>query len=304
MTQSAQRADDIRSLLAHQHGLATRSQLRELGVRSDIIRNHVAARRWAVLSRRVVVAQSGPLDNLQRLWFAVLDGGPSCALAGLTALHAHGLQGFPVERIQTATPATGRAHRHEIYVRRRCDRLTPAAIHPVRSPPTMRLDVAVVDALQNMASPLRGCALMAALVQQRLVRPDTLRELLSGTKTLRHRKLYLGVAGDIEGGAHSLLEIDFGRLARQAEIPAPRRQQVRLDAAGRRRFLDVDFDGFSVEVDGAVHLKPLEWWDDMHRQNALVIAGKPILRFASVGIRRDPAAVVDQLRAAARRWPQ
>ncbi|MDQ1746251.1 MAG: hypothetical protein QOD07_514 [Frankiaceae bacterium] len=302
MTQSARRADAVATLFGDQGRLATRAQLGRLGVHSDTVRNHVAAGRWTALSRRVVLAQPGPLDDAQRRWFAVLDGGDGCVLAGLSALHALGLQGFPTERLQVAVPVTARGGRHDLYVRRRSHRLTADAVHPARRPLVMRASVALVDALEHMRLPLRGCALLAAVVQQRLLPAEALRPLLADERTLPHRGLYLAVAGDIEGGAHSLLELDFGRLARRAGIAPPRRQTVRLDAFGRRRYLDADFDGFAVEVDGAVHLRPLQWWDDMHRQNALVIAGKPILRFASVGVRNDSATVVAQLRAAARRW--
>jgi hypothetical protein len=153
-----------------------------------------------------------------------------------------------------------------------------------------------------MTLPLRGCALLAALVQQRLVRASELRSVVQAAGTLPHRRLYLNVAGDIEGGAHSLLEIDFRALARAAGLPAPRGQSVRLDRLGRRRYLDADFDVFGVEVDGAVHLKPLAWWDDMFRLNDIVIADKPMLRFPSVGIRLERREVVEQLRRAAERW--
>ncbi|HET6911048.1 MAG TPA: hypothetical protein VFH54_17095 [Mycobacteriales bacterium] len=78
---------------------------------------------------------------------------------------------------------------------------------------------------------------------------------------------------------------------------------MRRDSEGRRRYLDAEFDGFTVEVGSAVHLKPLNWWDDMFRQNAIVITGKPMLRFASVGVRLERARVREQLRAAQRRWP-
>ena len=83
----------------------------------------------------------------------------------------------------------------------------------------------------------------------------------------------------------------------------PRRQVFRADRAGRRRWLDADFDGFSVEVDGAVHLKPLRYWDDMERQNDLiVVTGKPMLRFATVAIRLLPDVVIAQLAAANARF--
>jgi hypothetical protein len=96
--------------------------------------------------------------------------------------------------------------------------------------------------------------------------------------TLPHRASYLAVAGDIEGGARSLTEIDFRLLARLAGLPTPRGQAVRLDRLGRRRYLDADFGTFAVEVDG------------------------PTLRFPLVGIYLQRDRVVDQLRAAGQRW--
>ena len=302
MTQAAARASDITVLLAAQHGIATREQLADLGVAAATIRANVAAGRWQAVSRRVLALHNGPLTSDQSAWFAVLDGGPDCALAGLSALRAQGLHGFAVDRHQTVVPVAARPGRHELYVRRRSRRLCDDAVHPVRQPAMLRVPYALVDALEVMELPLRGCALMAAVVQQQMLRPSQLHALVAAEPTLPNRRVYAAVAADIEGGAQSLLEIDFGRLAKRAGLPPPRRQSVRRDKYGRRRYLDVDFDAFTVEVDGAVHLKPLNWWDDMFRQNGLVISGRPMLRFASVGIRLQPAKVIEQLADAGRRW--
>ncbi len=302
MTAAAARANTILEVARDQAGLLTRAQLRRLGVDSGAVRDHVHAGRWRALSRRVVALQTGPLSDEQVAWFAVLDGGDDCALAGLSALHSHGLRGFPVDRLQAAVPLAGKPGRHDLFVRRRSRRMSAAAIHPVRRPPVQRLDVAVGDALAHIGPPLRGCALLAALVQQRLMRADRLRPLVGAELTLPGRGLYLAVAGDIEGGAHSLLEIDFFALARRAGIPPPVGQSVRIDRSGRRRYLDADFGGFAAEVDGAIHLRPLAWWDDMWRLNDIVIGGKPTLRFPSVGIRLQPERAIEQLQQAAARW--
>ena len=303
MTAAALRAQRLTRSASDQEGLISRAQLRAIGVDADYVRNQIAARRWQAWGPRVVALTTGPLTSEQVAWLAVLDGGPECVLAGLSALERYGLTGFGADRVQTAVPKDGHGARHDLFARRECRRLDPSAVHPAKRPPTMRLPVAIVDALQNIGSATRGCALLAALVQQRIARPELLRDLLLDAGTLRFRRLYLQVAGDIEGGAHSLTEIDFVRLARQAGIGRPIGQAVRVDRSGRRRYVDAEFRGFFVEVDGAVHLKPLAWWDDMFRQNELVIADKPVLRFPSVGIylRRD--AVVAQLKAAATRWP-
>jgi len=96
----------------------------------------------------------------------------------------------------------------------------------------------------------------------------------------------------------SLSEQEFDRLRRRAGLPPPIRQSVRVDASGRRRYIDADFGAFSVEIDGGFHLRPLNYWADARRQNELVLGGDRILRFPSVAIRLEPEVVVAQLRAA------
>lgn len=280
----------------------SRAQLAALGVSPSTIRNNVQAGRWEALSTHVVALQTGRLDPAQRAWLAVLDGGEDCVLTGLTVLAQAGLSGFPTDRIVAAVPMSGTAKRTDDYVRRRSRRVVPENLHPARMPPQLRVGPALIDALQHMSSTLRGSALLAAVVQQRLMPASAVRELIGAATNLPHRHAYLLTGGDIEGGAHSLLEIDFRRLGRRAGLPAPQGQTVRVDGSGRRRYLDADFGAFAVEVDGAVHLRPLNWWDDMWRQNDIVLSGTPVLRFASVGVRLQPERVIEQLRRAAHRF--
>jgi len=49
------------------------------------LRWQLSSGRWQQPCRGVVVAHSGPMTELQRLWAAVMWGGPGAALAGLTA---------------------------------------------------------------------------------------------------------------------------------------------------------------------------------------------------------------------------
>jgi hypothetical protein len=303
MTESALRAAGAWSVAASQAGLVTRRQLAALGFGSDQVRGHVDAGRWVPYGRKVVALNTGPLDEQQRRWLAVLDGAPRCVLAGISALHVHGLDGFPLERVQAAVPQGARSVRTQTYVRRQSRRVTPQTVHPAKTPPCLRVGPALVDALSHIQLPMRGCALMAAVVQQRLLPAPQLVALVAAEPTLPRRSLYLAVAADIEGGSHSLLELDFVKLSRRAGVSPPRRQVVRVDRAGRRRYLDADFDTFAVEVDGAVHLRPATWWDDMFRQNAVVLSGKPVLRFGSVAVRLHPDKVIEQLQQAHARWP-
>ena len=75
---------------------------------------------------------------------------------------------------------------------------------------------------------------------------------------------------------------------------------MRTERSGRRRYLDAEWvtpGGGRVvaEVDGAVHLLPRRYWDDMDRANELVIDGSTVLRFAAYAVRAEPERVADQL---------
>jgi hypothetical protein len=166
----------------------------------------------------------------------------------------------------------------------------------------VRVERAVLDAVTWTPGLRKACGILAAAVQQRLTTAARLRAQLANAGRIRHLHVLRSVVDDIEGGAHSLLEIDFGPLCRKAGIPPPLRQAVRTDAKGRRRYLDVDCGCFSVELDGAIHLHPLTWLDDAVRHNELVLTGARILRIPSILYRIDPDLVVDQLRRAHHRF--
>ena len=136
-----------------------------------------------------------------------------------------------------------------------------------------------------------------AAFQQGLVTADAVSDQLRLVG--RHSRVSLmgRLLVEVTDGAESLAGVEFMRLAERAGLPKPLRQSVRLDADGKRRYLDVDFGRFSVEVDG-----PLHWGRDVQadlsRQNALVRTGQRILRFSAETIRTDPDRVVRELRGA------
>ena len=292
----------LHDIVQRQDGVVTRAQLGELGYDRHAVRAQVTARRWQTFGPRVVVLQSGPLTSRQQCWRAVLSQ-PQAALAGLTAAAEHGLSGFGDETLHVVVPYGAHVFPVagvRVHVSRR---FGIRDVAPGRSIPTVRIERALIDAAAWSISPRIACGLLAAGVQQRLTTAPRLTAELQAASRARHHALLGQVLGDIEGGAQSFGEIDLGRLARRAGIGPPRRQVFRLDRAGRRRWLDADFGGFSVEIDGALHLRPLRYWDDMERQNDLLIAtAKPMLRFATVALRLVPDVVVAQLAAADERF--
>jgi hypothetical protein len=169
--------------------------------------------------------------------------------------------------------------------------------------PIHRIGPALVRAASTFGKARPGCGLLAAAVQQRLVTPATLRQALLSASRTRHRAMLLHAVADIEQGSQALSEIDFVRLCLRYGLPRPEQQTVRIDGAGRRRYLDATWRLPSgrllvVEVDGAIHLAATRWWNDQLRQNDLALTGALLLRFPSVIVRTDPTMVARQLRAA------
>lgn len=285
-----------------QDAVMTRRQLREHGYDEGIVRSRIKGGKWQAFGRDVVVLHNGPPTTRQRQWVAVLSQHIG-ALAGLTAAAEHGLIGFVDDTVHIVIPHGARGHPMagvRLHVSRRFD---AADIHPARAIPTVRLERALVDAASWTPRERKACGILAASVQQRLTTAERLRPQLAAARSGRHHRLLTNVIGDIEGGAHSFAEIDVTRFAQRAGLPPPRRQVFRNDRAKRRRWLDADFGGFSIEIDGAVHLRPLRYWDDMERQNDLIIVtGQPILRFSTIAFRIAENTVVSQLAAANERF--
>ncbi|MET8906403.1 DUF559 domain-containing protein [Micromonospora sp. NPDC004551] len=300
-------ADELSWLLFRQDDVIGLGQAREHLTRKAI-RHRVVTGRWRQVHRAVLVAHNGPIGAVQLRWIAVLAAGPTALLGGLTAAHAGGLRGFPDRVVHLLLPAAVRRAPLPTGVRaHRTSHLPDRDVLPVAQPPRTAAARAVVDAAQWAPSDGQARAIVAAAFQQRLVGGDDLHEVVDRMPRLRRRRLILTTATDAAGGAHSLGELDLLSLVRRAGLPEPTRQQVRRDAAGRRRYLDAYFEEWRVhvEVDGGQHLDPAHAWADMRRQNDLWVEGDRVLRFPSWALRADPEGVVAQLQAALRAagWP-
>jgi len=286
----------IDSLAATQDGVVSRAQLRELGVSRHQVRDAVRARRWRLVGHAVVVHR-GQLTRQARWWVAVFHLGPGSMLAAWTAAEAAGLTGFTVDAVHVVVP---RGHRIRAlpWMRVHESRRLHADDRRQGTPlPQVRAARAVLDLASWSTKTRVGLAALAAAVQQGIVTVDQLRAELAVAGRITRARLIEKTLHDIEGGAQALSEIDFAVLCRRYGLPEPVRQVRRIDASGRTRYLDVWFrraDGrvVHVEIDGAVHLTPLNWWDDMDRQTDLAIAEDAlVVRIASPAIYVDPADV-------------
>ena len=291
----------LANLVERQSGVLTRTQLHECGMTTAAVRAALAARRWRAFGRNVIVVHNGQITETQRQWIAVLLPQKLAALAGPTAAAEGGLLGFESEQIHVVVP-------HDTHVRvpswiklHESRRFGPADALLTAGLPRTRPPRSLIDTATWSRRPRRACAVLCAGVQQRLVTPEALDTELSRAGAVRHVAIMRAILGDIAGGGHTLAEIDLGPLARRAGLPLPRRQALRREPNGKIRYVDAEFDLpdgtlLAVEIDGAMHLQPFSWWDDMDRQNEIVIGRQPVLRFPSLTVRLNEERVVDQLR--------
>lgn len=305
MTSLIEAQGALDELLAWRDGvLDTRSALAHLS--PSALRWRLRSGRWQQPCRGVVVAHSGPLTGIQMLRVAVLWAGPGAVLAGLTAARRQGFRGFDEKAgaIHLLVPAnrTVRDNRPRLRLVVHYSRhLTAEDIHPAREPPQTRIPRSLVDAAAWMGTDRGARAVLAAGVQQRLVRVADLMAEAERNPRLHRRPLILQTLADIAGGAQALSELDFGRLViRQFGLPEPDRQVARRDARGKRRWLDAVWEQARViaEIDGAAHLDALEYWDDMDRDNGFQLKHYQVFRYPAWVVRHNPEYVAAQLREA------
>ena len=173
-------------------------------------------------------------------------------------------------------------------------------LHPLRRPPRTRIARSLVDAAAWMATGRGAQAVLAAGVQQRLVRVDDLMAVVARHSRLPRRALIKATLGDIAGGAQALSELDFTRLLRRYRLPPPDRQAQRPGPDGRRRWLDAVWEAAQliVEVDGIHHMEAMQYWADMDRDNDFTLGGYRVLRFPAFVVRYRPAYVAGKIRDA------
>jgi hypothetical protein len=276
---------------------------------TEALRWRVTSRRWQQPCRGVVVAHSGPLTEKQQLRTALLWTGPGAVLAGLTAARLGGFKDFTargaVDRpIYVLAPVGRSARRQPCGIRvvvHYSTMLGDADVHPVLEPRRTRIARSLVDAAAWMATERGTRAILAAGVQQKLVRPADLNRVVAANQRLYRRRLMAETLGDIAGGAQALSELDFTRLVvRPYQLPEPDRQSRRKDPDGKWRYLDAVWEQarLVVEIDGRQHMDTQQYWDDMDRDNDLQLDGYRVLRFPSWLVRHHPGFPAERIRKA------
>lgn len=294
----------VAALARAQACVVTRTQLTGAGLTRHEIRAQLEGCRWQTWGSHVVVLHNGELARRQLLWAALLDAGPPAALGSHTALELAGFRSFAAEAatVHLLVERGAKVHRHPDVVVHESRRLRPE--HHVRTAGLSRTSTArsTLDAAAWQPWPRFACALLSAVVQQRLCTAAALEEALATVGRIRHKAHLRAVLGDIAGGSEAISEVDLVNLCRRFQLRQPDRQTRRRDVAGRLRYLDATWEvegrGLLVlEVDGSHHLEVAHWEADMRRERGLVVSGARVLRATSIEVRLDQARVAADLRA-------
>ena len=288
----------VRDLLARQDGLATRAQLLDLELSTELVRWH-SGRTWRVVLPHVLLVADGALTDRRRLVAGLLWAGPHSVLAGPTAARYHGVQAAdPGRRVHLVVPATHRTRTFGFATTRRSHLPDPDVkeIGPIRVSSPAR---ACVDAALATRSASTRVAILVEAVQRGITTVD---DLTSAICLLRPRDAFglkdaLAAAG---AGAWSVPEAELLDLvATSRSLPEPWANPSLVDAHGQSLLTpDAWFDDVAMAVlvhSHAHHSQGAEWTTTVERDGELVAAGVVVVGITPHGLRSDPAAVLQRL---------
>jgi hypothetical protein len=149
------------------------------------------------------------------MWAAVLDAGQPAALASHTALEVHGFKTFAreAERLHLIIERGAKVTEHPMIVVHESRRLKPEYHVKVAGLPCTQVPRSAIDAAAWQPRPRFACALVAAVVQQRLCTVNELEDALAYVGRVRHKAYLREALRDIRGGSEALSEIDLVRSA-------------------------------------------------------------------------------------------
>ncbi|MEV6973862.1 hypothetical protein [Kitasatospora sp. NPDC093806] len=312
MTRATGFVDPLLLLGADQQHIATRAQLRGLGVPSGTIAHRLRpGGPWQQVLPRVICLQTGRLTAHQRLRAALAYAGPKgraavpageVLLTGAAVLADAGLPsaGHPADltEVDVLIPGPRRVADHGFVRIHRAGGAMPGGFERDDGLWSTSVARALADLAPRESGRRRFRALCAEAVQRRHCElGELLDQLLARPDALELPRL-AGVVEELTAGVRSVVEGEARDAVRGAGLPEPLWNPVLfLDG----RFLAVP-DAYwpracvALEIDSrAWHLRPADHERSLTRANRLTAAGLPVVRTTPLQLRRDPAPVLQEL---------
>lgn len=288
----------MRRLAERQHGVVTRSQVRDLATSREALRARIGSPGWVETTPLVLTMAGAPLSFHRRCMIAVLDAGPGALVSHVTAAALWDLPGFGPSRIHVSRlrARSGRtAASAELHEPRLLPQHHGTTVHgvPVTTVARTLFDLAG-DVYPARAERALDNALAHRMVSLEVLRATTI-ELLERGRTgsaLMRRLLTDRGAGYIPPA--SGLEARFLALLAGAGVELPEGQ---VDLGDEIWVGRVDFfwraARLVVEIDSdRYHTSALDRESDARRDTALRAAGFRVLRITEHRLREQPAEVV------------
>lgn len=292
-------------MLATQHGIVDRAQLRWFGVDGNAIDAQIAGGRWQQVAPRVYATFTGPLTENARHVAALSYAGPEAVLSHTTAaalwrlrppVPGPGHVTVPYTRSAVSQPPLVIVHRSRAF-----RHIAVPGLPPLTSRADTVIDLAVAEPTARAAM-----ALVTSVVTTRRAMVSDVLVRIGERPPRRYRRALRAALERIEGGVHSSLEELYAVDVEAAHgLPTALRQApVRVD--GRTLFEDAVYDHIgvplTVRLDGSTHLRPEVAHRDRRRDNVAELAGRSRLTFGWRELSERPCAAAKEVAAVLRRW--
>jgi hypothetical protein len=292
--------DSAVALLQRQDGLATRTQLYEVGVTPAAIRWRLG-RTWTAVHGRVVATTRAPLTPRQRLVAAQLEAGPEGVLTGEHVCLYHGLTAVAGNRpVRVLVPMRLDSRRVGGVVISRTRRPDPfPQIDGVLR--LSRLPRAVLDAARAATTLDEARAVILESVQTGRATAQALQhELDAGPR--RHSALARRALADARAGAWSVPEARLLHVCASSTVLPHAHPNPVLEASGTRLISpDLWFDDVALAVmvhSRTHHLRDSDWEGTVERDGELTAHGVTVIGFTPRSIGTQPEQVRQRIEQA------
>jgi hypothetical protein len=303
-------SDPLRHLLERQQGLASRAQLKALGITPGTLRWRVG-RSWRAVLPGVVATFTGGLDRRQWLIAAQLYAGPLAYLSSWTAAAWYGVEAArEMSTIRLTVPAYIAARRSGLVVVTRTTRVDESVTDrgPLRLGSRAR---AVVDAAREARGERRAQAIIIEAVQRRIVQVEDLRHELECGPRRGSAQVRRAVEA-AEAGAWSVPEADLFGVLSESKIlpPAWENPELRTVTGELLPTPDIWLDDAALAVQvhsRAYHLRDSDWEATVTGDSLLSEHGVAVLGVTPAGLAVDRGGTrrrVERAYLAARNRPR
>jgi hypothetical protein len=291
--------DRVEALFASQDGLATRAQLRSVGLSDGAIDYRCGPNgRWQTVLPGVVAAFTGEPSEHQRFTAAVLWAGPDALLGAGTAALLHGLRYLPaaaIARVHVLMPHQIRRSSTGFVSVRRAHTM-PAGwtrdgllvVPPAR---------AVIDACRGITNLRDVRALIAESVQRGRTTVDHLHaELREGASA--GSRLARVALSEVSAGTRSAPEAELRSGVRRAGLPEPLWNHNLYTPDGEWLAKPDGWwrEGVALEADSQEwHLAPHLWERTMRRHERMASYGILVVHAPPSRIRRQLAELMSSV---------